>query len=95
MYLQLIVIINSSYNVLFHFRAPPIIGYSPFEVLGTSGYDYYHIDDLDNIINHHKIRTYCVFFITLFLFFFKHRPKCAFKVISHVMTFLFDSNGAR
>ncbi|ETE62776.1 Circadian locomoter output cycles protein kaput, partial [Ophiophagus hannah] len=23
-------------------RAPPIIGYLPFEVLGTSGYDYYH-----------------------------------------------------
>ncbi|ESP02734.1 hypothetical protein LOTGIDRAFT_68740, partial [Lottia gigantea] len=22
-------------------RAPPIIGYLPFEVLGTSGYDYY------------------------------------------------------
>ncbi|TGZ32589.1 Circadian locomoter output cycles protein kaput [Temnothorax longispinosus] len=29
-------------------RAPPIIGYLPFEVLGTSGYDYYHVDDLDN-----------------------------------------------
>lgn len=28
-------------------RAPPIIGYMPFEVLGTSGYDYYHFDDLD------------------------------------------------
>ncbi|KAJ8298453.1 hypothetical protein KUTeg_024984 [Tegillarca granosa] len=28
-------------------RAPPIIGYLPFEVLGTSGYDYYHPDDLD------------------------------------------------
>ncbi|XP_065200898.1 circadian locomoter output cycles protein kaput-like isoform X2 [Planococcus citri] len=35
-------------------RAPSIIGYSPFEVLGTSGYDYYHIDDLDGIISHHK-----------------------------------------
>uniref|UniRef100_A0A182YTM5 Circadian locomoter output cycles protein kaput n=1 Tax=Biomphalaria glabrata TaxID=6526 RepID=A0A182YTM5_BIOGL len=28
-------------------RAPPIIGYLPFEVLGTSGYDYYHPDDLE------------------------------------------------
>ncbi|GLG98841.1 Protein cycle [Gryllus bimaculatus] len=28
-------------------RAPPIIGYLPFEVLGTSGYDYYHVDDLE------------------------------------------------
>ena len=27
-------------------RAPPIIGYLPFEVLGTSGYEYYHPDDL-------------------------------------------------
>ncbi|KAG8134929.1 hypothetical protein E2320_007991 [Naja naja] len=26
-------------------RAPPIIGYLPFEVLGTSGYDYYHSQD--------------------------------------------------
>lgn len=30
-------------------RATPIIGYLPFEVLGTSGYEYYHFDDLDNI----------------------------------------------
>ncbi|XP_044269245.1 circadian locomoter output cycles protein kaput [Tribolium madens] len=35
-------------------RAPPIIGYLPFELLGTSGYDYYHVDDLDNIIIGHK-----------------------------------------
>ncbi|XP_055841915.1 circadian locomoter output cycles protein kaput isoform X2 [Episyrphus balteatus] len=35
-------------------RAPPIIGYMPFEVLGTSGYDYYHFDDLDNIISCHE-----------------------------------------
>lgn len=30
-------------------RAPPIIGYLPFELLGTSGYDYYHMDDLERI----------------------------------------------
>ncbi|CAN8006820.1 unnamed protein product, partial [Ixodes hexagonus] len=30
-------------------RAPPIIGYLPFEVLGTSGYDYYHVEDLDKV----------------------------------------------
>lgn len=30
-------------------RAPPIIGYLPFEVLGTSGYDYYHPDDLEKL----------------------------------------------
>ncbi|KYQ51193.1 Circadian locomoter output cycles protein kaput, partial [Trachymyrmex zeteki] len=35
-------------------RAPPIIGYLPFEVLGTSGYDYYHIDDLDNVVTCHE-----------------------------------------
>ncbi|CAG0878566.1 unnamed protein product [Darwinula stevensoni] len=34
-------------------RAPPIIGYLPFEVLGTSGYDYYHVDDLDRIAECH------------------------------------------
>lgn len=35
-------------------RAPPIIGYLPFELLGTSGYDYYHVDDLDNVVNCHE-----------------------------------------
>lgn len=35
-------------------RAPPIIGYLPFEVLGTSGYDYFHIDDLDKISSCHE-----------------------------------------
>ncbi|GIX83106.1 circadian locomoter output cycles protein kaput [Caerostris darwini] len=36
-------------------RAPPIIGYLPFEVLGTSGYDYYHVDDLENISSSHEL----------------------------------------
>lgn len=35
-------------------RAPPIIGYLNFEVLGTSGYDYYHPDDLDKIVQCHE-----------------------------------------
>ncbi|GLV45670.1 Clock [Carabus blaptoides fortunei] len=35
-------------------RAPPIIGYLPFEVLGTSGYDYYHVDDLDKVVSCHE-----------------------------------------
>uniref|UniRef100_S4RCN9 Clock circadian regulator n=1 Tax=Petromyzon marinus TaxID=7757 RepID=S4RCN9_PETMA len=35
-------------------RAPPIIGYMPFEVLGTSGYDYYHVDDLESITQCHR-----------------------------------------
>ncbi|XP_008948410.1 PREDICTED: neuronal PAS domain-containing protein 2-like, partial [Merops nubicus] len=34
--------------------APPIIGYLPFEVLGTSGYDYYHIDDLELLARCHE-----------------------------------------
>lgn len=37
-------------------RAPPIIGYLPFEVLGTSGYDYYHFDDLEKIVACHEAR---------------------------------------
>lgn len=36
------------------FRAPPIIGYLPFEVLGTSGYDYYHVDDLETLAKCHE-----------------------------------------
>ncbi|XP_029463433.1 neuronal PAS domain-containing protein 2-like isoform X2 [Rhinatrema bivittatum] len=35
-------------------RAPPIIGYLPFEVLGTSGYDYYHADDLERLARCHE-----------------------------------------
>jgi circadian locomoter output cycle kaput protein len=35
-------------------RAPPIIGYLPFEVLGTSGYDYYHIEDLEKVAKCHE-----------------------------------------
>ncbi|CAG2106800.1 unnamed protein product [Medioppia subpectinata] len=35
-------------------RAPPIIGYLPFEILGTSGYDYYHWDDLDAVVADHE-----------------------------------------
>ncbi|CAG2250541.1 CLOCK [Mytilus edulis] len=35
-------------------RASPIIGYLPFEVLGTSGYDYYHPDDLENLSKCHE-----------------------------------------
>lgn len=38
----------------FLFRAPPIIGYLPFEVLGTSGYDYYHADDLELLARCHE-----------------------------------------
>lgn len=38
------------------FRAPPIIGYLPFEVLGTSGYDYYHVDDLETLAKCHEHR---------------------------------------
>ncbi|KAH0630841.1 hypothetical protein JD844_004140 [Phrynosoma platyrhinos] len=35
-------------------QAPPIIGYLPFEVLGTSGYDYYHADDLELLARCHE-----------------------------------------
>jgi len=37
-------------------RATAIIGYVQLEVVGTSGYDYYHIDDLDKIITCHEAR---------------------------------------
>ncbi|XP_032886150.1 neuronal PAS domain-containing protein 2-like isoform X1 [Amblyraja radiata] len=40
-------------------RAPPIIGYLPFEVLGTSGYDYYHVDDLGLLARCHEHLMQC------------------------------------
>ncbi len=39
-------------------RAPQIIGYLPFEVLGTSGYDYYHFDDLEKVVMCHEACTF-------------------------------------
>lgn len=50
-------------------RAPPIIGYLPFEVLGTSGYDYYHFDDLDKVVSCHEARELCEFIFLLLLLF--------------------------
>jgi PAS domain-containing protein len=35
-------------------RASNLIGYMPFEVLGTSGYDYYHWDDLAIVASGHE-----------------------------------------
>ncbi|KAK7486996.1 hypothetical protein BaRGS_00021812, partial [Batillaria attramentaria] len=35
-------------------RAPPVIGYLPFEVLGTSGYDYYHPEDIERVSKCHE-----------------------------------------
>lgn len=46
----------SSQPSFLYLRASPIIGYLPFEVLGTSGYDYYHVDDLELIAQCHKQR---------------------------------------
>lgn len=46
-------------------RAPPIIGYLPFEVLGTSGYDYYHYDDLEKVVLSHEE---CKFELEMFMY---------------------------
>lgn len=35
-------------------RGPPVLGYLPFEVLGTSVYDYCHQDDLDKLTQCHE-----------------------------------------
>lgn len=35
-------------------RAASIIGYLPFELLGMSGYDYYHVEDLEEVAGCHK-----------------------------------------
>jgi len=35
-------------------KASPIIGYMPFEVLGTSSYEYIHMDDLADLIDCHE-----------------------------------------
>lgn len=40
-------------NILYY-RGPPLIGYLPFEVLGTSGYDYIHPDDLEKLASCHE-----------------------------------------
>lgn len=47
-------------------RAPPIIGYLPFEVLGTSGYDYYHVDDLDKVVSCHEACMYIPIYLCIY-----------------------------
>uniref|UniRef100_A0A1B0B5H4 Circadian locomoter output cycles protein kaput n=1 Tax=Glossina palpalis gambiensis TaxID=67801 RepID=A0A1B0B5H4_9MUSC len=54
-------------------RAPPIIGYMPFEVLGTSGYDYYHFDDLDNIFNAKPEYVVCTHKVVNYMDILKYR----------------------
>ena len=60
LYLSIFISLSLSLSLppLFY-RASPIIGYLPFEVLGTSGYDYYHVDDLELIAECHKQRESC------------------------------------
>lgn len=57
------------YFMWFFCRAPPIIGYLPFEVLGTSGYDYYHVDDLEKVVTCHEACKYSAHGLTVFLCF--------------------------
>lgn len=45
----------------------------PFEVLGTSGYEYYHTDDLEDVISSHHARKYIdkyIFFNFLHIYLF-------------------------
>lgn len=51
---QIVRFLCSLPALCFPSRAPPIIGYLPFEVLGTSGYDYYHADDLELLARCHE-----------------------------------------
>ncbi|KAF4799959.1 Neuronal PAS domain-containing protein 2 [Turdus rufiventris] len=53
-YIKFVGNFRSYSNVILDSGAPPIIGYLPFEVLGTSGYDYYHIDDLELLARCHE-----------------------------------------
>lgn len=74
----------SSQPFFLYLRASPIIGYLPFEVLGTSGYDYYHVDDLELIAQCHKQRKQNCLRI-LFLVSFKtgrHAEKFPFHLFS-------------
>uniref|UniRef100_A0A3B3HRL6 Clock circadian regulator a n=1 Tax=Oryzias latipes TaxID=8090 RepID=A0A3B3HRL6_ORYLA len=45
---------HSYFRCFLFLFTPPIIGYLPFEVLGTSGYDYYHVDDLETLAKCHE-----------------------------------------
>lgn len=40
------------------YGAAAIIGYFPFEVLGTSGFDYCHFDDLEQVVECHNSRKF-------------------------------------
>lgn len=67
-------------------RAPPIIGYLPFEVLGTSGYDYYHVDDLEILAKCHEHCEYSCRGSSKLLYHLEHRSAC-FPASSTVMQY--------
>ncbi|TSR75240.1 Neuronal PAS domain-containing protein 2 [Bagarius yarrelli] len=61
--------------------ASPIIGYLPFEVLGTSGYDYYHVDDLELIAQCHKQRG-CFSFVSCIQFLNALGKSCYYRFLT-------------
>ena len=42
-----------------------VVGYLPFELLGTSGYDYYHVDDLDAVAACHEALRQVLLLLTM------------------------------
>ncbi|KRZ79731.1 Circadian locomoter output cycles protein kaput [Trichinella papuae] len=51
-----------------------ITGYTPFEIVGCSGYDYYHADDLEQISADHEILN-----LSLFIFVVMHTKEVLMK----------------
>ena len=41
-------------NFFYLFRATPVLGFLPQELLGTSMYEYYHPDDVEHLAASHK-----------------------------------------
>lgn len=82
------VYVHEKKNHLFRrFRATPVLGFLPQELLGTSMYEYYHHDDIPHLAESHKAALQTSERVTTQVSFMKsflhgdNRDKINFKVL--------------